>query len=292
MRRPSVFTRNNQRLSRAAATFVPIGCLALLVLRLFGGCAENSSTGTADGKNPSSLVQPAGEEFLIGVLDEVDAISNAAMLPVPHGGREGSDGNIELKTIFPPADRKLQISASTLDTTFIYGETTSDGYGAVVTERHQYPKGLLLITVRKTHGKSQGKVITQTRKYVSFADFRTDRAQQSNVTEVYGLSRDTIVTHVLRNGILEKYTFRLPVVTRILNPSDGSVRVTSRFGSSGAVVSEVRNGSGTLIQHRSSSGLTDGSIVNYTQFADSSWRSVRTVGRADGSVFREVTSGR
>jgi len=115
---------------------------------------------------------------------------------------------------------------------------------------------------------------------------------KANVTEVYGLSRDTIVTHVLRNGILETYTFRLPVVTRIVNPGDGSVRITSRFGSSGAVVSEVRDGSGTLIQHRSSSGLADGSIVSYTQFADSSWRSVRTVGRSDGSVFREVTSGR
>src|SRR2546425_7022260 len=287
MRRPSFFTRNNQRFSLAPASFVPIGLLALLVLR-FGGCAENSSTGTADRRNPSSQVRPTGEEFLLGVLDEIDAISNS----VPPRGRGNSHGGMELNAIMPPADHKFQISTGTLDTTFIYGETTSDGYGAVVTERHQYPKGLLLITVRKTHGKSQGKVVSQTRKYVSFGDFRTDRAQQSNVTEVYGLSRDTIVTHVLRNGILETYTFRLPVVTRIVNPSDGSVRVTSRFGSSGAVVSEVKDGSGTLIQRRSSSGLSDGSIVSFTQFADSSWRSVRTVGRADGSVLRDVTSGR
>ncbi|TLY29779.1 MAG: hypothetical protein E6K56_07735 [Ignavibacteria bacterium] len=291
MRRPSLFTPNNKRLSLAAASFVPLGLLALLVLRL-GGCTENSSTGSGVDRNPSSQVQPAGEEFLISVLDEVDAISNIASPPAPTGGRENSDGEIELRTILPSADHKLQISASALDTTFIYGEITSDGYGAVVTERHQYPKGLLLITVRKTHGKSPGKVVSQTRKYVSFADFRTDRAQQSNVTEVYGLSRDTIVTHVLRNGILETYTFRLPVVTRIVNPSDGSVRVTSRFGSAGAVVSEVRDGAGLRVQLRRNTGLTDGSIVSYTQFADSSWRNVRTVGRADGSVFRDVTSGR
>jgi len=274
-------------LSLAPASFIPVGLLALLILR-FGGCAENSSTGTADKRNPSAQVQPTGEEFLIGVLDEVDAISNS----IPPRERGSLHGSAEPGAIMPAADHKLQIYASTLDTTFIYGEMTSDGYGAVVTERHQYPKGLPLITVRKTHGKSQGKVVSQTRKYVSLADFRIDRAQQSNVTEVYGLSRDTIVTHVLRNGILETYTFRLPVVTRIVNPSDGSVRVTSRFGSSTAVVSEVRDGSGTLIQHRRSSGSPDGSILSYTQFADSSWRSVRTVGRADGSVFREVTSGR
>jgi hypothetical protein len=286
MRSPLIFTRNKQRLT-IAASFIPIGLLALLLLRL-GGCAENSSTGPSDGLNRSSPVQPAGEEFLIGVLDEVDAISNI----VQPQGRGNSQAGIEPNTIMPPADHKLQISAAAFDTTFIYGETTSDGYGAVVTERHQYPKGLLLITVRKTHGKSQGAVVSQTRKYISFADFRIDRAQQSNVTEVYGLSRDTIVTHVLRNGILETYTFRLPVVTRIVNPTDGSVRVTSRFGSSGAVVSEVRDGGGALIQLRSSSGLADGSIVSYTQFADSSWRNIRTVGRPDGSVFRDVTSGR
>ena len=74
MRRPSLFTRNNKRLSLAAASFVPLGLLALLVLRL-GGCTENSSTGSGVDRNPSSQVQPAGEEFLISVLDEVDAIS-------------------------------------------------------------------------------------------------------------------------------------------------------------------------------------------------------------------------
>jgi hypothetical protein len=52
--------------------------------------------------------------------------------------------------------------------------------------------------------------------YIS-ADYLNDNPQQSNVTEAFGLSSDTIVTHVLRNGTLETYTFHLPVVTRTIH---------------------------------------------------------------------------
>jgi hypothetical protein len=172
----------------------------------------------------------------------------------------------------------------------IYGALTEDGYGATITERYTHPKGLLLITVRKSYGKENGHVVTDTKRYISHADYLNDNPQLSNITEVFGLSSDTIVTHVLRNGTLETYTFRLPVVTRTINPQDGSIKVSSRFALDSMVVTEVRDGNGILSQRRKTYGRSDGSLVSRTEYTDSSWRQTRTLGRSDGSILREITS--
>jgi hypothetical protein len=254
----------------------------LAAVLLLHGCGKFSTVDPAIDPRVLMTQKPPGQEYLVALIEELDRIADEA--PAPHGlapPRTASAGT----------SRRIIMSAATADTTFVYGELTPEGLGAVVTERHQYPKGILLITVRKTHGTAGGGVVWETKKYITFADLTSDTPQQSTTTEVAGLSGDTILTHVVRNGILETFTFRLPVVTRVVNPSDGSVRVTARFGSGGAVVSEVRDGSGALIQLRRNNGLADGSIANYTLFADSTWRNVRTVGEADGTVFREITSG-
>ena len=134
-------------------------------------------------------------------------------------------------------------------------------------------------------------MVTESKQYVRYEDFLGDTAQQSSMTEVYGLSRDTIVTHVMRNGVVETFTFRLPVITRTVNPEDGSVRVTSRYGKEGAVCSEVRDGSESLIQLTMTKGDSLGGVITYTQYPDSTWRNTRVIGRSDGSVFHEITSG-
>ena len=177
------------------------------------------------------------------------------------------------------------------DTLYIYGQIIPGGYGAVVTERYARPKGLLLITVRKTYGKGNGHIVTETKRYASYADHIADNPQQTNATEMYGLQADTIVTHVIRNGTLQTYTFRLPVVTRVVNPQDGSIRITSRFASNGEIVSKTTDGDDNLVQLRRTYGQSDGSTVSRTEYPDGSWRQVRTRGEADGSVLRETTSG-
>jgi hypothetical protein len=280
--------RPRARIALTAYSLASVSMIFVTLAIWSGGCNEDSEPIPAIEHPSSPQVQSAGSEFLIGLLDELSAIADGgAQIPAGSSGVMKSTSRREMAT-----DGGKRIIASTaIDTTFVYGEVTPDGFGAVVTERHQYPKGLLLITVRKTHGVPQGGIVSETRKYISFEDLRLDSAQQSNVTDVYALTGDTIVTHVLRNGILETYTFRLPVVTRVVSPTDGSVRVTSRFGEAGSVVSEVRDGRGALIQLRKNNGLADGSVVSYTQFADSTWRSIRTIGWADGTVFREITSG-
>ena len=221
--------------------------------------------------------ETTGEEFLISALDEVESVSGYAL--------PGENSTL------PPKNHKQIVSSALSDTTYIYGEITPDGYGAVVTERHTYPKGILLITVRKSYGKPATRMVTETKRYVTYQDFLNDTSQQSNITETYGLSRDTLVTHVKRNGTTETFTFRLPIITRVTNPVDGSVRVTTRYGIAGTVRSEIRDGNGNLVQLRDTYGDATGALTTYTQYADGSWRNVRTIGRSDGSVYHEVTTG-
>ena len=185
----------------------------------------------------------------------------------------------------------MTLAKTATDTVYIYGQIVAGGYGAVVTERYAYLKGMLLITVRKTYGKENGHVVTETNRYASHSDFLNDNPQQTNVTELFGRQKDTIVTYVLRNGRLETYTFRLPVITKVVSPQDGSVRVTTRYASGGAIVSKIDDGSGNLIQLRRSFGQADGSTVTRTEYPDYSWKQVRTIGQADGTIIRESTSG-
>jgi len=259
--------------------------MSLLILAFISGC-ERGNQLTQPGELPE--IPPlefdaTGEDFLISALDEVHAIADWTNF-----SRTGSSRS--LASDLPSRENKLILSKTATDTVYIYGEVTPDGYGAVVTERYARPKGLLLITVRKSHGKENGHIVTQTKRYISYADLLSDNPQQTNVTELFGLSADTIVTHVLRNGTLETFTFRLPVITRVVNPQDGSIRVTTRYGANGYVISEVRDGDGTLIQLRRNNGQSDGSLITRTEFTDASWRQVRTVGQADGTILREVTS--
>ena len=262
------------------ATHLPsmLPCLVLAALFWAIGCNKNSPTDITNNESPPQYqFETTGEEFLISALDEIESIADYA--------RRAAGFSLPSKT------RKIAIASSESDTVYVYGEVTPDGYGAVVTERHTYPKGLLLITVRKSYGKPSTKIVTQTKRYITYEEFLNDSAQQSNITEVYGLTTDTIVTHVTRNGVVETYTFRLPVITRVTNPDDGSVRVTSRYGAAGKVHSEIRDGNGNLIQFRETYGDSTGALTTYTEFADASWRNVRTIGLADGSVHREITSG-
>lgn len=255
---------------------IPIA--TLLVAVILYGCFKSQPVGPAAELNPSPA-ESSGEDFLIAALDEVEAIA-AWSQSRPTGSPK-----------FPLRQHKVLLSQVAGDSIYVYGQVTTDGFGAVVTERHQYPKGLLLITVRKSHGANAGRIVTETKRYITFENFQNDIPSQSNLTEVYTLA-DTIVARVLRNGLLETYTFRLPVITRTVNAVTGAVTVARRFGEGGALVSERRDGSGALIQVSRNTGEADGGLVTRTEYPDSTWRSTRTLGQADGSILREVTTGR
>jgi hypothetical protein len=254
------------------------GCLVLI------GCKDNqglSSPALTD--IPAYEFEHSGEDFLVSALDEVVALADWSQANPAKAFDAGLAGG---------SSPRYVIAKTATDTVFVYGQVTVDGYGAVVTERHTYPKGLLLITVRKSYGREAGHMVTETRRYTTDSDFQNNRPQYANITETYGLARDTIVTHVFRDGTLDTYTFRLPVVTRTVNADDGSVRVISRYASNNTIVSATTDGTGSLILLRESTGQSDGSIVTRTEYPDHSWRSTRVLGRSDGSILRENTSGK
>ena len=242
-----------------------------LFLCMIPGCSHDDSSGPAAtiDLTPYGL-ESTGQEHLIAAINEIEYLAERGLNPAQS----------------LPAIAKL-----TVDSVYIHGEVTPDGYGAVVTERHAYPKGLLLITLRRSYGKGGGRIVTETRHYISPESFRADDPQQTSVVEMYALSSDTIVTYVRRNGVLETYTFRLPVITRTDLGDPALSRIVSRFGLAGQIVSETRDGNGALVQLRRNAGLSDGSIVTRTEYPDGSWRAIRTIGRADGSIVREITTG-
>jgi hypothetical protein len=258
--------------------------VALVVIVILISCERNkqATENTSSTNVPQYQFEATGEDYLISALDELDAIA------------DWTTGNANAKgiSIIPTRNQITALAKTNIDTVIIYGALTEDGYGATITERYTHPKGIPLITIRKSFGKGNGHVVTDTKRYISHTDYLNDNSQQSNITELFGLSSDTIVTHVLRNGTLETYTFRLPVVTRTINPQDGSIKVSSRFALDSMVVTEVRDGNGILSQRRKTYGRSDGSLVSRIEYADSSWRQTRTLGRSDGSILREITSSK
>jgi len=249
------------------------GLLGLCCALLLVGCQQLSDHPTAPRDSSAVEAAPTAEDLLIDAIDEVTSLAD---LPI---GKTSSPGAVSI------------IQAISADSVYVYGTLTAEGLGAVVTERHTYPKGILLITVRKSFARS-GAVVTDTKQYTSQANFRNNLPDQSVTTEVLPLSRDTILTHVMRNSTTETYTFRLPVVSSTVNQLTHTTRITSRFPRAGAIVSEVTDETGALIRRTISTALSGGAIESRTEYPDGSWRTVTTLGRADGSIFRQTITGK
>jgi len=249
-------------------------CSAAALALLFTACGRGSAPPSAPEPGDTAQAQESGEQLMIDALDELESIASWAEL----GGGSAERG------------RPLLLRKTDGDSVFMYGSVTPEGLGVVVTERHTHPKGLLLITVRKSYG-TPGRIISDVSRYDTYEGFRSNLPQQTTLTEVLPASRDTIVTHVLRNGITETYTFRLPVVTSVTNLVNGTTRVTTRYAMGGAVVTEVTDENQALVRRTTSSALASGALQTRTDLPGGSWRIVTTLGRGDGSISRETVSG-
>jgi len=242
----------------------------LLCIAFIGGLAgcKHELAAPSGPTEPTITAESSPQDYLIGLLDELHAIADWSGTALPAG-----TGGI--------------LARADAESVYVYGEVTEQGYGAVVTERHAYPKGMLLITVRKSYGMPQGHVASEVKRYTSAEALRRGEAQQTSLTEVYATSRDTIVTRVMSNGISETYTFRLPVITTTVAATAEASRTRIRFGEAGEVVVETRDGLGQLIQTQRSRGEADGTLLTRTEYPDGSWREARSVGREDGTIYRE-----
>ena len=248
--------------------------LTLLLAAILLGCHKDQTTSPSSPPDDTGVLPTeTPQDLLLAAIQEVEALSDWS-----GPGR-----------VTGASTTKVLLKADA-DTLYIYGEVTAEGYGATVTETHSYPKGIPLITVRKSHGEDGGRIVSEVRRYTSRQTFSRNEPAQSSITEVYALSQDTIVTYVRRNGVLETYTFRLPVVTVTIASTAENTRHVSRFARAGEILVETRDGNGRLLQTRRNTGLADGSLITRTEYPDGSWRSTRTLGRADGSILRENRS--
>ena len=246
--------------------------LTVLAAALLAGCHKDQVDSPLDpGDGALVLPSESPQDLLVSAIQAVEDLA------------EWSG-----PTKFTSTGVKQVLRKTEADTIYIYGEVTPEGYGAVVTEKHTYPKGIPLITVTKSYGNGSGRIVSEVRRYISRQTFLANEPAQSSVTELYALSQDTIVTYVRRNGVLETYTFRLPVITVTFASTPEGTRHVARFARGGVIVVETRDGNGTLLQTRENSALADGSLVTRTIYADLTWQSVRTLGRADGSILREI----
>lgn len=250
--------------------------IALAACLQFAGCRDPLPTPADPSTLPALEAEDSGAGLLIAALDDVVRLCeltdslHAALLT---GGR----------VIMKP-------TGATAESVYVYGTVTPEGYGAVVTERHSYPHGIPLITVRMTRGGPGRVMVSDLKRYVSPDALLNQRPEYTALTEVRGLSRDTILTRVTRGTSVVTYTFRLPVTTRT-SSADGTIRVATRTGLEGDVIMRVTDGDGQLIRTTRSFGETDGTLTTRTDYPDGSWRLVRVRGQADGTVYREVSTG-
>jgi hypothetical protein len=271
---------NNTRLGPILRLFTdahlpPAVVAGFTLLLLFSGCRRETLYPTEPAQPQTIETPETGEQLLCEAIDEMTAIAEWS-------GTVGSQTTGERVP--------LHLDKNSGDSVFVYGTVTSGDLGVVVTERHTHPKGLLLISVRKSYG-SPGRIVSEVKQFDSYESFRGDQPQQTTTTEVRPASRDTIVTYVLRNGITETYTFRLPVVTRVTDQVNHTVRITSRYASAGSAVTEVTDENQALVRRTTSSALSTGALQTRTDMPDGSWRVVISLGRADGSILRETVTG-
>ena len=246
--------------------------LLILVAVFLAGCRKDALDSTVNPPDDTTVLPTESPQDLL--VAAIKAVEDLADWSGP--------------ARFISSDVKRVLCKSTDDTTFIYGQVTTEGYGAVVTEKHTYPRGILLITVTKSYGNAAGRIVSEVKRYVSRETFAVDEPASWSRTELYALTRDTIITYVTRNGLQETYSFRLPVATGTIAASPEATRQTVRFARDHKIVTETRDGNGALIQTRESSAMSDGSLITFTLYSDGTWRSSRTLGRGDGSILRET----
>ena len=140
---------------------------ALAALALLIGCKDNQGLSSPVLTDvPAYEFEHSGEDFLVSALDEVVSLADWSQANPAKPFDAGQAGG---------SSPRYVIAKTATDTVFVYGQVTVDGYGAVVTERHTYPKGLLLITVRKSYGREAGHMVTETRRYTTESDFQNNR---------------------------------------------------------------------------------------------------------------------
>jgi len=278
-------------------TFIATSLVVMLCISSCDQTRNRQDTQTPD--NPEqSISQDEAKQILMDMLDDFEQTnqiisSNASLRKVGMASLPGKNAPI--------------IFAVTPDSTFVYGDTaTIDGQlnGIVVTEKHAYPKGLLLITKSMKYAPSNTiGIASVTEKYVSWSQYNSHTPETKTISIAgpqYSSGTDSsIETHVtkIKGSVTLTETFRFSEPIRTVDMSKSTISVRAADPSSQQVITAVYDMNSGILLTKRATGQGDISLgygsyysqsYTYSNGVLASWSKTTTLGQADKSILKIV----
>ncbi|MCL5268290.1 MAG: hypothetical protein M1469_09335 [Bacteroidetes bacterium] len=281
--------------------------IPILALLIISGCEKSNNHMTDTSTKPPTLSKDEALSIMNEVLDDFEFIHQSML------------SGASLHKAAPTRSQPIVMSVPTMserdpdkvgkvaaDSIFVYGDTaTINGvlHCVVVTEKHAYPKGLLLITKSSKYAPSNTRGIASvTDRYISWNQFSAGTPEQrteSIIQPQFSSGTDsTIEAHVSRTKgsvtLSETFRFTSPAVT--IDVSKGTRVVRSADPLAGQIVSATYDqATGVLLSKRATGQATPPPYGGfYTQsytFTNgelASWVKTTTLGQADHSVVKTI----
>ncbi len=267
--------------------------LLVLIFLVFAGCERSNDHATDTSAKPPSLSKDEALSIMNEVLDDFEFVHQSMLSGAP------------LAKIAPTRSQPIVMKVAT-DSIFVYGDTaTIDGvlHGIVVTEKHAYPKGLLLITRSAKYSPSNTRGIASvTDRYISWAQYSAGTPEQrteSVIQPQFSTGTDsTIEVHATRTKgsitLSETYRFTSPTVTidvskgtrvvRTADPAADQIVTATYDQSTGILLTKRVTGPGEAPPY----GGFYTQTYNYADGVLNTWVKTTTRGQADHSVLKVV----
>ena len=271
------------------------GAIVLLILGflIFAGCEKSNDHATDTSIKPPALSKDEALSIMNEVLDDFEFVHESILSGSP------------LANVAPTRSRPILMKVAQ-DSIFVYGDTaTIDGvlHGIVVTEKHAYPKGLLLITRSAKYSPSNTRGIASvTDRYISWAQYNAGTPEQrteSVIQPQFSSGTDlTIEVHATRTKgsvtLSETYRFTSPTITIDVSKGTRVVR-TADPAAEGIVTSTYDQTTGILLTKRVTGqgeappyGGFYTQTFNYVDGQLNNWVKTTTRGQPDHSVLKVV----
>ena len=267
--------------------------LLMLVFMVFAGCERSNDHATDTSTKPPSLSKDEALSIMNEVLDDFEFVHQSMLSGTP------------LAKIAPTRSQPIVMKVAT-DSIFVYGDTaTINGvlHGIVVTEKHAYPKGLLLITRSAKYSPSNtGGIASVTDRYISWAQYNAGTPEQrteSVIQPQFSSGTDsTIEVRAIRTKgsvtLSETYRFTSPTVTIDVSKGTRVVR-TADPAADQIVTATYDQTTGTLLTKRVTGpgeappyGGFYTQTYNYVDGVLNNWVKTATRGQADHSILKVV----
>jgi hypothetical protein len=293
----------NEVKSRTAGKLTLI-IASLLAMLSLSSCdlTRSKPDSQATDNSQQSISQDEAKQMVLDMLDDFEQtdqlLASNASLSQP--GRIASIASL-------PGKKAPIVFAVTPDSTFVFGDTaTIDGHlnGVVVTEKHAYPKGLLLITKSMKYAPSNTiGVASITEKYVSWSQYKNHTPETKTITVAgpqFSSGTDSAIeAHVtkIKGSVTLTETFKFTEPIRTFDMSKSTISVRAADPSAEQVITAVYDMNSGIILTKRATGQGDVSLgygsyysqsYTYSNGVLASWTKTTTLGQADKSILKVV----